>query len=698
MPNTVIAIRSSGTAAATPSLGVIANGELSINFADGILYYKTASNTLGSIRTTQPAGLTTEIQFNDAGSFGSNSGLTFNKSTGVVTAPRLNVSSESTFYGNFVIDNAAGIGGPDEGGEIKLKTASANTSLAAGTVSIDIYQNRLRIFETGGTNRGAFIDLSTAGAGVTTNLIASSGSVTSVAGATGAVSNNQLIAGIQSVSPTANITFDTVIVANNGLGRNLRIGDDVWLGDINNADTMSLRGAQNAANAYIVFGNADATALGRAGSGALTYGGNTLWHAGNDGAGSGLDADLLDGLNSTSFANAAFANTDFTTISATAGVYGNASFIPVTTLTANGRVSSITNTAIAISAAAITSGTLAVAQGGTGVTTSTGTGSVVLNTSPTLSTPTVNRIDWPLSGFAQPSLTTRSSGTKLTLYPSLSSTSVDYAVGIDGGVLWSSIPAANSTFSFKWYGGENEITSLRGDGLFTTFTANLIGTTASTSNTTGTLRVAGGVGVQGNVYSSNVFTLGDIVAGLADGPVLGGATNPIFAGIGNTNNFIQSYTVNYSNTANASADIVAYPNNGSDASGWIDMGITSNAFTQAAYSVTGRNEGYIFMSAPSGSGTSGNLVIATDSTGTSNSIEFYTGGFGKAKTLANVKITTQTTSTSNVTGQLQVVGGVGVRGNVATDGVIFPDGTRQTTAATGGATLGDILALSIALG
>ncbi len=85
MANTVIAIRSSGTAAATPSLGVIANGELSLNYADGILYYKTSSNALGSIRTTQPAGLTTEIQFNDAGSFGSDAGLTYNKTTDVLT-------------------------------------------------------------------------------------------------------------------------------------------------------------------------------------------------------------------------------------------------------------------------------------------------------------------------------------------------------------------------------------------------------------------------------------------------------------------------------------------------------------------------------------------------------------------------------------------------------------------------------------
>lgn len=37
------------------------------------------------------------------------------------------------------------------------------------------------------------------------------------------------------------------------------------------------------------------------GSGAFTYNANTIWHSGNDGAGSGLDADLLDGLSSASF-------------------------------------------------------------------------------------------------------------------------------------------------------------------------------------------------------------------------------------------------------------------------------------------------------------------------------------------------------------------------------------------------------------
>lgn len=37
------------------------------------------------------------------------------------------------------------------------------------------------------------------------------------------------------------------------------------------------------------------------GNGNLTKNGNTVWHSGNDGAGSGLDADLLDGISSASF-------------------------------------------------------------------------------------------------------------------------------------------------------------------------------------------------------------------------------------------------------------------------------------------------------------------------------------------------------------------------------------------------------------
>lgn len=119
---------------------------------------------------------------------------------------------------------------------------------------------------------------------------------------------------------------------------------------------------------------------------------------------------------------------------------------------------------------------------------------------------------------------------------------------------------------------------------------------------------------------------------------LGGATNPITGSTGSANNYIQTYIYNTFNGANSSADFTAYASNGTDASGWADMGITGPSFSQAAYSVTGPGEPYLFGSAPSGAGASGNLVIATDSTGSSNAIQFYTGGFNQAKSAARMTI------------------------------------------------------------
>lgn len=66
----------------------------------------------------------------------------------------------------------------DEGGEIQL--AKPPNGTLAGGITIDSYQNRLRFFEQGGTARGFYLDLSSAGAGVSTNLAAGGGSATTV--------------------------------------------------------------------------------------------------------------------------------------------------------------------------------------------------------------------------------------------------------------------------------------------------------------------------------------------------------------------------------------------------------------------------------------------------------------------------------------------------------------------------------------
>ena len=128
--NTTIALRSSGSSGNTPSLGILANGEIAINYADGILYYKTTSNTLGSIRTAQPSGLNQEIQFNDSGSFGANSSLSFNKSSGTLST---NILGANTVTTNSYIQFADGS---------KQYTANAGTSGGTTLLNFNFLNNQ----------------------------------------------------------------------------------------------------------------------------------------------------------------------------------------------------------------------------------------------------------------------------------------------------------------------------------------------------------------------------------------------------------------------------------------------------------------------------------------------------------------------------------------------------------------------------
>jgi len=57
----------------------------------------------------------------------------------------------------------------NEGGEIFLNKPATNTSITGG-VTIDVYQNRLRIFEQGGDVRGAYIDITKLPTGVSGEL------------------------------------------------------------------------------------------------------------------------------------------------------------------------------------------------------------------------------------------------------------------------------------------------------------------------------------------------------------------------------------------------------------------------------------------------------------------------------------------------------------------------------------------------
>lgn len=80
------------------------------------------------------------------------------------------------------------------------------------------------------------------------------------------------------------------------------VGDDAAIGDHNVAGHIGIK-ALNSANPGISFYNNSTTNVGKltVNGTTLQWNTSTIWHAGNDGSGSGLDADTLDGLHESSF-------------------------------------------------------------------------------------------------------------------------------------------------------------------------------------------------------------------------------------------------------------------------------------------------------------------------------------------------------------------------------------------------------------
>ena len=173
MANKVL-LKKSSTAAKVPVVGDLDYGELALNYTDGKLYYKTASNTIDSIPSVSATATLT------------------NKT---LTSPTINSGALSGTFS----------------GAITLSDTTASSSTTTGALKIS------------------------GGLGVAGSIYA-----------------------------------DKIYAVNNGAGTNVYVGDDVVLGDINQANTLGLRGQQDASQAYIVFGNANNTAyIGRSGTNPL---------------------------------------------------------------------------------------------------------------------------------------------------------------------------------------------------------------------------------------------------------------------------------------------------------------------------------------------------------------------------------------------------------------------------------------------
>jgi hypothetical protein len=274
MANTTIQLKHSTLTGNVPSS--LANGEISINSRDGKFFYSTPAGVV----TTHypypgPAGLNQEVQFNDSGVLGSDSGLTYNKTTDVLT-----------------VVGGAIVGGVNVTPQIQLAFTQANTpshvanSAASYANSAFGRANNSINANTGGTITGNLTisgNLTMTGAG---NISVANISITNnLSAVTAALTVNSITTGTGTGGTIAgaNVIYSNVFVANSG--------------------------------GYVQFSDGSKQFTANAGSG----GSDTS-------AGSYANSGFAVANSSASYANAAFAQANTGSGAASAGSYANSAF------------------------------------------------------------------------------------------------------------------------------------------------------------------------------------------------------------------------------------------------------------------------------------------------------------------------------------------------------------------------------------
>jgi len=253
---------------------ISSNDSTAVQVADGLNVSGTL--TASTIVTNDiSSGDSTAIQINDAVNV-----------SGVITGGSNVVASQ-----NLISNNSSG----DEGGEILLAKPQTNSTIAGTGVTIDIWQNRLRFFEQGGSARGYFIDITNGGAGVSTLLSGGgggSGTVTSITAGTG------LTGGTITTTGTIALDFSTVvarIVGDDSTGTDLQVGETIKIAGTSNittavsGDTLTITGPD--LSSYLT--NSTLTVVGDDSTGVTLNSGETIKIAGAGGITTAVSGDTL---------------------------------------------------------------------------------------------------------------------------------------------------------------------------------------------------------------------------------------------------------------------------------------------------------------------------------------------------------------------------------------------------------------------
>jgi hypothetical protein len=212
MANTVIQLKFSTETGNVPTS--LANGEISINNRDGKFFYSTPANVVVThYPYPGPSGLNQEVQFNDSGVLGSDSGLIYNKTTDVLTVVGgaivggVNVTPQIQFA--FTQANAAFTAANSAGVYANGAFAKANTQDA-----INLTQNNSITAAFAAANAATATDL-TQNNSIAAAFTRANNSLNANTG--GTVTGDLTIGtGSGGVIAGANVIYSNVFVANSG--------------------------------------------------------------------------------------------------------------------------------------------------------------------------------------------------------------------------------------------------------------------------------------------------------------------------------------------------------------------------------------------------------------------------------------------------------------------------------------------------
>lgn len=286
------------------------------------------------------------------------------------------------------------------------------------------------------------------------------------------------------------------------------------------------------------------------------------------------------------------------------------------------------------------------------ITSNTGGNAVVF------SNQTSQWIYFAAGGAGAPTNTNRSAGTKVVIWPSLGSATVDYAIGTDNNVLWYSVGAV--TASHVWYANTTSIMTSNQLGLYHGGTVN------AASHTVGTTAVVNSTAIYfGTINAtSNGITANATTINIGNSSVNSSINSTAFTGSSNNSSYLGgvaaasyvntsgNYTLGGNLSLTAGANSIALTNGTSNWIYWADAGATAPTFTT-------RSAGTKLVLYPALSGVQADYAMGIEPATLWSSVPVASDSFG-------FKWYGGTTQAASLTG----AGNLTLAGNVTVNGVI----------------------------